>query len=115
METSRAAHLVVIYREILANLGFPQTAPTPIYENNSAALSFAQNGCAQRSLHYDIKYLFVHELQKQGVLQVIPMQTSCQLADICTKPCTWDVSSRLLPVIMGMDLSFSRHVDYSDE
>ena len=59
-----ASHLILIYRELLANLGHPQTGPTVVCEDNAAAQRFAEQGFGPRSLHYDIKYLFVHELKQ---------------------------------------------------
>jgi hypothetical protein len=51
------SHLVLIYRELLANLGCPQLKPTPVYEDNSACIAFANNGSGPKSMHYEIKYL----------------------------------------------------------
>jgi hypothetical protein len=65
-------------------------------------------------MHYDIKYLFVHELQDAGVLKVMKIDTKLQLADICTKPCKWSVSSELLPLIFGNRLRFSNDVEHDD-
>jgi hypothetical protein len=109
-----ASHLILIYRELVANLGHPQTRPTVVYEDNSAAQRFAEQGFGPRSLHYDIKYLYVHELQKMGVLKVVRMPTKLQLADICTKPCAWSVSSELLPRIFSQRLRFSTNVVHDD-
>jgi len=107
-----ASHLIIVYRELLANLGCPQKDPTPVYEDNSAALRFAEKGCGPRSLHYDIKYLFVHELQEAGILVVKKIETALQLADICTKPTKWSVSSELLPLIFGNNLRFAAKVEH---
>ncbi len=40
----------------MANLGFPQKSATPMFEDNSAAETFAKKGMGQRSLHYEVKY-----------------------------------------------------------
>jgi hypothetical protein len=105
-----ASHLILIYRELLANLGRPQLQPTPVYEDNSAALRFAEQGFSPRSMHYEIKYLFVHELQANGVLKVLKIPTALQLADICTKACAWSVASGILPFVFGQPPTFSTSV-----
>jgi hypothetical protein len=107
------SHLVLVYRELLANLGCPQTKPTPVYEDNSACIAFANNGSGPKSMHYEIQYLFINEVVKAGHMQVLPVPTAEQLADICTKPCSYKVSRLLLPKIFGMPLTYSRDV-YDD-
>jgi hypothetical protein len=109
-----AAHLVIVYQELLTNLGYPQHDPTPVYEENSAAWHFVEKGFDPRSMHHDIKYLFVHKLQDAGVIKVIQINTKLQLADICTKPCKWSVSSELLLLILGNHLCFSNNVEHYD-
>ena len=48
-----AAHLIIVYREILANLGYPQIAPASVYEDKAAAVCFAnQNTCIFSVLSY---------------------------------------------------------------
>jgi hypothetical protein len=47
------------YRRIMANLGFPQECTTPMFEDNSAAETFARQGMGPRPLHYEVKYLYV--------------------------------------------------------
>jgi hypothetical protein len=108
------SHLVLVYRELLANLGCPQLIPTPVYEDNSACIAFAENGFGPKSVHYEIKYLFSHEVVKAGQMTVLPIPTAFQLADICTKPCTYKVYKELLPKVFGMKLSYSNTV-YDDD
>jgi hypothetical protein len=63
-----ACHWVIGYRRIMENLGFPQKCATPMYEDNSAAITFAKQGMGAKSLHYEVKYLYVHDQQSRGVL-----------------------------------------------
>ncbi len=110
-----ASHLILIYRELLANLGRPQLQPTPIYKDNSAALRFAEQGFSPRSMHYKIKYLFVHELQANSVLKVLKIPTALQIANICTKACAWSVASGILPFMFGQPPTFSTSVVHNSK
>ena len=76
-----ASHWVIGYRRIMANLGFPQECATPMFEDNSAAETFARQGMGPRSLHYEVKYLYVHDQQKQGRLKVYKIDTKHPMAD----------------------------------
>ena len=60
--------------------------PTRIYEDNAAAVTFADKGPGLRSLHWDVKLQYVHELQSvRRIIQVVPIDTRLQCADILTK------------------------------
>jgi hypothetical protein len=103
-----ASHWVIGYRRILANLGFLQKCPTQMFEDNSAAITFVQQGMGPKSLHYEIKYLYVHDQQKRGTLQVCKIDTKHQVADLLTKPVSWDLAQRLVSFLLGSPLKFSR-------
>ncbi len=49
-----ASHWVISYRRIMVNLGLPQECTTHIFEDNSAAETFARQGMGPRSPHYDL-------------------------------------------------------------
>ena len=103
-----ASHWVVGYRRIMLNLGFPQDCATPIYEDNSAAETFARQGMGPKSLHYEVKYLYVHDQQTSGRLKVFKIDTENQVADVLTKPVKWELAERLVTFMLGNALRFSR-------
>ena len=103
-----ASHWVLGYRRIMANLGFAQTSATPIYEDNSAAETFAKQGMGPKSLHYEVKYLYVHDQQTRGRLNVLKIDTVNQVADVLTKPVKWELAERLVASLLGNELRFSR-------
>jgi hypothetical protein len=103
-----ASHWVIGYRRIMANLGFPQECATPVFEDNSAAETFARQGMGPRSLHYEVKYLYVHDQQKRGRLKVYKIDTKHQIADLLTKPVKWELAERLVSFMLGSALVFSR-------
>lgn len=54
-------------RRLLEELGFPQTKPTAIYEDNSACVMFAESlKVKQRTKHVEIKYLCIKQLVAWG-------------------------------------------------
>jgi hypothetical protein len=103
-----ACHWVIGYRRIMENLGFVQKSATPMYEDNSAAEAFAKQGMGPKSLHYEVKYLYVHDQQKRGVLNVCKIDTKHQIADVLTKPVKWELAKRLVQFMLGRNLVFSR-------
>jgi hypothetical protein len=103
-----ATHWVIGYRRIMENLGFPQKCATPMFEDNSAAETFAKQGMGPKSLHYEIKYLYVHDQQKRGRLNVCKIDTKHQVADLLTKPVAWELAERLVSFLLGSPLKFSR-------
>ena len=57
----RVWHWVIGYRRFLANLGFVQRCATPTSEDDSAAKMFVKQGMGPDLLHYEGKYLYVHD------------------------------------------------------
>jgi hypothetical protein len=102
-----ACHWVIGYHCILANMGFAQECATPMYEDNSAGEAFAKQGMGPKSLHFEVKYLYVHDQQKHGVLNVHKIDTKHQLADVLTKQVKWELAERLVSFLLGGDLVFS--------
>ena len=103
-----ASHWVIGYRRIMENLGFPQKCATPMFEDNSAAEAFARQGMGPKSLHYEVKYLYVHDQQTRGRLKVYKIDTKNQIADLLTKPVEWELAERLTSFMLGNPLVFSR-------
>ncbi len=73
-------------------LGFPQAEQTPIYEDNFMCIKWAGvtlggslSDCAK---HIDLRLLsehFVHEAQNSKVLQLVPIHSTDDGADLLTK------------------------------
>jgi hypothetical protein len=102
-----ATHYVVAYRRFMEKVFLPPVGPTDVREDNSAAVVFAKQGMGSRSMHYEIKYLYVTELQEQGAINVTKIGTLDQLGDVLTKPVPWDIHARLVPFLLGGPLIFS--------
>ena len=80
------AREVVWLRRILDDLGVSQQQPTPLFCDNTAARKLATgesfNG---RSKHIEIDYHYTRE-QHEKTVNIQPISTKLQLADIFTKP-----------------------------
>ena len=74
-------------RELARGLGFGQTEPTLIYEDNRAAILTAEVECSAggRLRHVDIKYRFTTEAIRNGEVRIRYIPTNLQFADIMTK------------------------------
>jgi hypothetical protein len=79
---------VIYARRLLEKLGFPQAEPTPIYEDNSTCIKWAGGavGGSDRAKHIDLREHFVHEAQNNKVLQLLPINSTDNVADLLTKP-----------------------------
>ncbi|KAE8210107.1 hypothetical protein CF319_g9440 [Tilletia indica] len=73
-------------RNFLGELGLEQKTATPLYCDNDAATSIANNPAAfGKSKHFELKYHFTRHQVRQGRLTVSRVGTDDNLADIFTK------------------------------
>jgi hypothetical protein len=73
-------------RQLLAFLNNEQPAPTPIFEDNNAALQLASNPVVQqRTRTINVKYHYLRQLVGQKVVDVLAVRTGAQRADVLTK------------------------------
>ena len=79
---------VIYARRLLEKLGFPQADPTPIFEDNTTCIKWAGGavGGTDRAKHIDLREHFVHEAQSNKVLQLEPVDSADNVADLLTKP-----------------------------
>jgi hypothetical protein len=81
-----AALEAVPLRELLANLDFPMTEATIIYEDNQAALQLSVDPIAQqRTKHIAVRYHKIRELVAQRIIDMVSISTQEQVADLLTK------------------------------
>ena len=74
-------------RELARGLGFGQTEPTLIYEDNRVVILTAEAECSAggRFKHVDVKYRFVTEAVRNREVRVSYIPTNLNFADIMTK------------------------------
>ena len=73
--------------QVLQNLQFDFDLPISIHEDSKGARDIsADNVYHQRTKHIDIKYHFVREKVKDGLIEIVEIKSSENVADIFTKP-----------------------------
>lgn len=101
-----AARDLVFYRDALADIDMPQSAPSTLYVDNEAArLYLGRWMSTARSKHLDVKHAAVRELVREGAVAFERVPTTRQLADVMTKNTGPNIHAKLCKAIMdGMPL-----------
>jgi hypothetical protein len=100
---SLCAQMAAGFRILLADFAAPRSSPTPIFEDNRAALLMASQGSGIRKVkHVLIKLHFLMELVQDGTVRVIDVDTNEQLADALTKPLVKETLAFLALRLLGM-------------
>jgi hypothetical protein len=77
------------FRDLLEELGYPQSGPSPIEQDNQSSLSLF-NGSGQadtrKTRHYQNKIAFIKDQVAGGILRLQYVPTEEMLADRLTKP-----------------------------
>ena len=74
-------------RRIMEKLGQVQGRSTTIFCDNTSAIKLSKNPVLHgRSKHIDVRFHFLRELTRDGVIELIQCSTKEQLSDIMTKP-----------------------------
>ena len=74
-------------RRLLDDLGYTQTSPTTLYEDNAACIysSDPDRPMSNRSKHIDTRVYRLRDLVRDGVLQLVKVESGGQMADGLTK------------------------------
>ncbi|XP_071933045.1 secreted RxLR effector protein 161-like [Coffea arabica] len=74
-------------RRILETVGRNQINPTAIYCDNSSTIKLSRNPVLHgRSKHIDIRFHFLRELTRNGMVELLHCSPQEQVADVMTKP-----------------------------
>jgi hypothetical protein len=83
-------------RNILDYLKLKQQESTVIYCDNSSSIKLSKNLVMHgRCKHIDVRFHFLRNLTKDGVVELVHCRTEDQLADILTKPLKLDSFCKL--------------------
>ena len=101
MALTQATKEAVWLRRLLSDLGHVQSTPTPIFEDNQAAIRLGRNaGEHRRTKHIDIQYHFTREKVEQGEVELTYCPSNEQLADIMTKALELDKFTSIRDAIL---------------
>jgi hypothetical protein len=74
-------------RYFLSSIGFPQHAPTELFEDNQSAINLAQAPAISRKSRFiHVRHHYVRDLIKRNVVKLTHLPTSQMTADLLTKP-----------------------------
>lgn len=83
-------------RRILEKLGHAQGSSTTIYCDNSSAIKLSKNPVLHgRSKHIDVRFHFLRDLTRDGIVELKHCSTQEQVSDIMTKPLKLEVFLKL--------------------
>ena len=83
-------------RRVLEKLGHSQGKCTTVLCDNSSTIKLSKNPVMHgRSKHIDVRFHFLRDLTREGVVELKHCVTQEQVADIMTKPLKLDVFLKL--------------------
>ena len=95
-----ASHEAVFLRELLEEIDFTPTGPTPIHCDNDAASILSEDHLWHpRVKHIRVKYHYVRELVSNGEIKATRVRSADNVADILTKPLGRANYLRLRPLL----------------
>ena len=93
--TSCACQAIWI-RRILEKLSHTQSNCTTVFCDNSSTIKLSKNPVMHgRSKHIDVRFHFLRDLTKEGVVELVHCGTQDQIADVMTKPLKLDMFLKL--------------------
>jgi hypothetical protein len=97
-----AAKVAKYLRSVLAELGFAQLKPTPLYVDNQAAIAMVnERKPTPRSRHIDIQHFAIQEWRAAGEVELHHIPGVINPSDQTTKPLGWALHSRHVHRSMG--------------
>lgn len=106
------AKSIVWFRMFLEELGFKQSNPTVVYEDNKSTIAMLQDRklSKSRTKHIVIRYHYIREKVLSKEIEVRYLHTDSMIADMCTKSLN---KSKFLPFRDGL-LGYYRNIDYGE-
>ncbi|KAF2295457.1 hypothetical protein GH714_032968 [Hevea brasiliensis] len=90
-------------RKILEEQYFKQEGATAVYWDNSSTIKLSKNPAIKlsngRSKHIDVKFHFLRDLTRDGIIDFIHCKSEDQFADIITKPLKLSTFQKLRQLI----------------
>jgi hypothetical protein len=93
-------------RFLLEQLGFPQTTPMIVFEDNKSAINLANAPTVTKnSKHIFQRHHYIRLLVKQQIAQLVHLPTADMTADLLTKPMAPTLFLRLRDKLMNVSTS----------
>ena len=103
ISAASCAQDVAFCRKLANELGFVQTKPTILWEDNKRLFSLERSGHYRRgrSKHFALRFQFISDYIDRGILELRRIPTKDQLADLGTKACPCPQLQRMRPKLYG--------------
>ena len=102
-------------RRLLEEIGMPQGKPTPIFEDNTACIKFAESlQIKNRTKHLEIKYFYIKQIMNWGQITIVHIKTSDQMADELTKALAYADHERCSDQMTGVAALPGAHFSNGD-
>ena len=104
MAVTDAATNAIWLRRLLTSLGFPQSKPTDIRQDNQACICMAKDPVAhRRTKHIDIKHHFIRQAVDERTITVTYCPTREMIADMLTKALASALFLTLRTLLLGQN------------
>ena len=91
---------IIYFRELLAEIGYPEESPSEVLIDNTAAVSMINKlNDHKRQRHILIRFHFTRTCCAQGLIRITWVPSAEQLADIFTKPVAEYIYHRICKVL----------------
>jgi hypothetical protein len=104
---------IMTYREIMRQLGFPQTTGTHVFCDNDTAAGLVRGEHTPKATrHLSVKYHSVKERAEEGIIAVKNIPSRCNISDIFTKSLPLPQFVALAQVLLGHPLGGATDQDF---
>ena len=77
---------IIWLRYLLADMGYPQSGPTTVFEDNSSCIQIAEGaGAQQRTKHFVRRLHYTRQAKDDGLIEIHHLNTDRMTADLLTK------------------------------
>ena len=87
-------------------MGYPQIAPTILYEDNQSTIAMINNDCnGQKTKHIEIRFNLIREQVQKNIITMQYLQTGDMTSDMLTKPLGPKLFLHLRRKLLGVQLA----------
>ncbi len=103
---SSASQEALYIRQLLKDLKYEQTDPTPLFIDNQGAITLSNNQMTnKRTKHIDVRYHFIRDIVEKKEIICGYISTEEMIADCLTKPVGHNILQRNMVEIFGINHS----------